>query len=99
MGPSQRIFTTAISCALRGYNGNYNLIYPCSIPSKGRLHFLVSGQRGIEQKVVRMISVKKEKNGQWLCGSVGRAVASNARGQQYESSHQQNLFILNICLL
>ena len=35
--------------------------------------------------------------GQWLCGSVGRAVASDTRGPRFESSHRQNL--LNICLL
>ena len=29
------------------------------------------------------------------CGSVGRVVASNSRGQRFESSHQQK-FILNI---
>ena len=37
---------------------------------------------------------KEVKNG-WLCGSVGRAVASNTRGPRFESSHRQNL--LNIC--
>ena len=31
--------------------------------------------------------------GQWLCGSVGRVVASNTRGPRFESSHRQNLFI------
>ena len=34
------------------------------------------------------------EKGQW-CGSVGRAIASNSRGPQFESSHQQT-FILNI---
>ena len=33
----------------------------------------------------------------WLCGSVGRVVASDTWGLQFESSHRQNL--LNICLL
>ena len=33
----------------------------------------------------------------WLCGSVGRVVASDTRGLQFKSSHWQNL--LNICLL
>ena len=34
------------------------------------------------------------------CGSVGRAVASNARGRWFDSSHQQKfIYILNICLL
>ena len=34
------------------------------------------------------------------CGSVGRAVASNTRGPQFESSHPQKfIYILNICLL
>ena len=37
--------------------------------------------------------------GQWLCGSVGRVVASDIRGPRFESSHRQKLFILNICLL
>ena len=37
--------------------------------------------------------------GQWLCGSVGRAVASDIRGLRFESSHRQKLFKLNICLL
>ena len=36
--------------------------------------------------------------GQWLCGSVGRAVASDTRGPRFESSHRQK-FILNICFL
>ena len=33
------------------------------------------------------------------CGSVGRVVASDIRGPRFESSHWQNLYILNICLL
>ena len=34
------------------------------------------------------------------CGSVGRAIASNTRGPQFESRHQKiYLFLLNICLL
>ena len=33
-----------------------------------------------------------------VCGSVGRVVASNSRGPQFESSHQKT-FILNIYLL
>ena len=34
------------------------------------------------------------------CGSVGRAVASDTRGLQFESSHRQKfIFILNISLL
>ena len=33
-------------------------------------------------------------------GSVGRAVASDTRGPQFESSHWQKfIYILNICLL
>ena len=36
---------------------------------------------------------------QWLCGSVGRAAASDIRGLRFESGHRQNLFILNICIL
>ena len=44
------------------------------------------------------ITWSKEKAfGQWLCGSVGRAVASDTRSPRFESSHRQNL--LNICLL
>ena len=39
------------------------------------------------------------QKGHWLCGSVGRAVALDTRGPQFESSHQQTFFILNICLL
>ena len=39
-----------------------------------------------------------EFNGQCLCGSVGRAVASDNRGLWFESSHRQK-FILNICVL
>ena len=35
------------------------------------------------------IKVKSPNKGQWLCGSVGRAVASNTRGPQFESSHRQ----------
>jgi len=34
------------------------------------------------------------------CGSVGRAVASDIRGPQFESSHWQKfIYILNFCLL
>ena len=28
-----------------------------------------------------------KKEGQWLCGSVGRAVASDTRGPRFKSSH------------
>ena len=46
-----------------------------------------------------MVDVDKEGiAGQWLCGSVGRAVASDTRGPRFESSHRQK-FILNICFL
>ena len=39
-------------------------------------------------------------DGQWLCGSVGRAVASDTRGLRFESSHRQKIiYILNIWLL
>ena len=31
-------------------------------------------------------------DGQW-CGTVGRAVASDTRGPQFESRHWQNLYI------
>ena len=38
--------------------------------------------------------------GQWLCGLVGRAVASDTRSPRFESSHWQKIiYILNICLL
>ena len=33
-------------------------------------------------------------NGQWLCGSVGRAVASDTRGPQFESSHRQKFIYI-----
>ena len=33
-------------------------------------------------------------NGQWLCGSVGRAVASNTRGPRFESSHRQKFIYI-----
>ena len=33
------------------------------------------------------------------CGSVGRTIASETRGLQFESSHRQKLLILNICIL
>ena len=40
--------------------------------------------------------------GQWLCGSVGRAVVSDTRGSWFESSHRQkiieHLFTVN-CVL
>ena len=39
----------------------------------------------------------KNTLGQWLCGSVGRAVASDDRGLRFDSSHRQNL--LNLFLL
>ena len=46
----------------------------------------------------RILGGPKAAFRQWLCGSVGRAVASNSRGPRFKSSHRQNLFILNICL-
>ena len=33
----------------------------------------------------------KNKKWKWLCESVGRAVASNTRGPQFESNHRQKL--------
>ena len=34
------------------------------------------------------------------CGSVGRVVASDTKGPQFESSHRQKfIYLLNICLL
>ena len=32
--------------------------------------------------------------GQWLCGSVGRAVASDTRGPRFESSHRQKIIYI-----
>ena len=47
-----------------------------------------------------LIILKTEKDMGSGCGSVGRAVASNTRGPQFESSHPQKfIYILNICLL
>ena len=45
--------------------------------------------------------INNAKAGQWLCGSVGRAVASDTRCPRFESSHRQkfiyneHLFIVN----
>ena len=39
-------------------------------------------------KFFRLVSMDKVGSG---CGSVGRAVASDARGPQFESSHRQNI--------
>ena len=45
------------------------------------------------------ITIKNIKLGSG-CGSVGRVVASDTRGPQFESSHRQKIiYILNICLL
>ena len=33
-------------------------------------------------------------NGQWLCGSVGKTVASDTRGMQFESSHRQKFIYI-----
>ena len=42
--------------------------------------------------------LKKLNIGQWLCGSVGRAVASDTRGPRFESSHQQKFtYIEHLC--
>ena len=38
--------------------------------------------------------INNAKAGQWLCGSVGRAVASDTRCPRFESSHRQNLLNL-----
>ena len=48
-----------------------------------------------------MAHLKKNKlNRGSGCGSVGRAVASDTRGLQFDSSHcQKFIYILNICLL
>ena len=35
------------------------------------------------------------ENGQWLCGSVGRAVASDTRGPRLESCHWQTICLLS----
>ena len=32
--------------------------------------------------------------GQWLCGSVGRAVTSDIRGLRFESSHRQKIIYI-----
>ena len=34
------------------------------------------------------------KTGQWLCGSVGRVVASNTRGPRFKSSHWQKFIYI-----
>ena len=34
---------------------------------------------------------KQTNRGQWLCGSVGRAVASDTRCPRFESSHRQKI--------
>ena len=36
-------------------------------------------------------NIKFKKTGQWLCGSVGKAVASDTRGPRIESSHRQKI--------
>ena len=36
---------------------------------------------------------------QWLCGSVGRAVASNTRGQRFESSHRLKFINTKIIII
>ena len=40
------------------------------------------------------LTVKILSFGQWLCGSVGRVVASNTRGPLFESSHQQKFIYI-----
>ena len=45
-------------------------------------------------KIFMVVKISQKGSG---CGSVGRVVASDTRGPQFESSHRQNL--LNICLL
>ena len=53
--------------------------------------------RGDSIKTKRI--VKRSFSGQWLCGSVGRAVASIAEVHGSNPVIGKNLFILNICLL
>ena len=38
------------------------------------------------------VTTRSRSNRKVVCGSVGKAVACNARGPQFESSHQQNLY-------
>ena len=47
---------------------------------------------------IRCFVIAKLNIGQWLCGSVGRAVASDTRGPRFESSHQQKFtYIEHLC--
>ena len=43
--------------------------------------------------------IGKDLSGQWLCGSVGRTVASDTRGLRFESSHQQIYWAFVYCQL
>ena len=63
-------------------------------------------RNGIGQHCVLVNVVSSQKLFQTLqnwamgsnCGSVGRAVASDTRGPQFESSHRQKIiYILNYC--
>ena len=65
--------------------GYYEGLSCCSCPFTKVLHAKV------RFKYVSFI--QKQKNKRSSCGSVGREVASNSYGLQFESSHQQNLML------
>ena len=48
---------------------------------------------------IKLFGKKQTIVGQWLCGSVGRAVAFDTRDPSSNLVTGKNLFILNICLL
>ena len=57
-----------------------------------------------DERFVECVAGRNKKIGQWLCGSVGKVVASNTRVPRFESSHRQkfmyieHLFTVN-CVL
>ena len=67
--------------------------------SKEELYFYVSLYPSFPSKLKLKLKQKHLFFGSG-CGSVGRAVASDTRGPQFESSHQQKfIYKWNICLL
>ena len=67
--------------------------------TKGSLTILNDLERQNRSRKQDALKVQKADNiriivGQWLCGSVGRAVASNTRGLRFESSHLQKFIYI-----
>ena len=47
--------------------------------------------------MILCLNIESASTGQCLCGSVGRAVASDTGGPRFESSHWQKIMCIYLC--